>query len=402
MKKDSNKTQIHTKKSKKVLSGPFCFLIWLFKVEIIILAIYFLTNTIYNSISDRTKFITRYNIEKNFCKNVSSENDNLDDIFIKLNKNDNLIDKEKEFIKNSLRYEIEENIKYIDLSNVEKRLENLETIYHKKYLYNENVNKYELQNKHIYSKKIAGNYNTIFNEINIYEQRDNDLPIDYQKQDFDFSKCNKRVYFHELNHLLTKNTFFSTLDTFSMNLVNGSKDTFMEPINEIFAIEYFSGDNEKVYNEDLIYAYVLAEILPEDVIRKYKFYDNQSILISALLEIDNNIDEVYNLFYHVDKACDGSATADDYKNIHDSYAYFYEKKYDKEISEDFEIQLYLYGSKVQTNDERELVRKKLNMNEQDEILNIVPKGYFSGKYKETNKSIYIEYLQNGNLKSNNL
>ena len=64
MKNINNITQIHTKKSKKVQAGPFYFLIWLLKVEIIIIAIIFLINTTSNLITDKTKFIIKYNIEK--------------------------------------------------------------------------------------------------------------------------------------------------------------------------------------------------------------------------------------------------------------------------------------------------------------------------------------------------
>lgn len=417
MKNINNTTQIHIKKSKKVLSGPFCFLIWLLKVEIIIIAIFSLVNIFYNLIPDKTKFIIKYNIEKQLCNTIKNKDSNLEEIFVNLNENNNLSIEEKNFIKDNLSIEIEENLQYIDISKVAKRLKNLDTSYYKKYLYNSNINKYELQNPDIYSRKIGGNYNSFFNKINIYEQIENNISNNYKDEIFNFYNCNKSVYFHELNHLITKNTLITFTDTIISNLKNRTldnseknienssqivnKEIFLEPINEIFTLEYLQSHQEHIYDEKMIYTYVLIEILPEDVIRKYKFYDNQSILISGLLQIDNNLDEVYKLFYSINKVCENNGTKTDYKNIHDGYAYFYEKKYNKKMSEDIEILLYLYGTDVQTFEERTFIRNYLNMNKFDEILKIIPKGYFSKDYKNNHNSIYIEYSQNGDIKNTN-
>ena len=418
MKNINNITQIHTKKSKKVQAGPFYFLIWLLKVEIIIIAIIFLINTISNLITDKTKFIIKYNIEKAFCNDIKNKNNNFESIFIKLNENNHLSSEEKTFIKNNLSNEIKENIEYIDISKIEKRFRNLDISYHKKYIYDDNINKYKLQNPDIYSRKIGGNYNSFFNKINIYEQIENDITIDYQNEIFNFSTCNKSVFFHELNHLLTKNSLTTLTDTIITNLGDGkinnwrkntststqiiNKDIFLESINEIFTLEYLQNNEDYLYNENIIYAYVLVEILPENIIRKYKFYDNQSILISGLLQIDYNIDEVYKLFYSINKVCENNGTNIDYKNIHDGYAYFYEKKYNKKMSEDIEILLYLYGTNIQTNEERTFIRNYLDMEKFDEILKIVPKGYFSKDYMNNHNKIYVEYSKNGDIKIDNL
>jgi hypothetical protein len=45
----------------------------------------------------------------------------------------------------------------------------------------------------------------------------------------------------------------------------------------------------------MAYIFALAEILPEEVLREYKFNENESILISGLLSIENNIEEAYKL-----------------------------------------------------------------------------------------------------------
>ena len=61
-----------------------------------------------------------------------------------------------------------------------------------------------------------------------------------------------------------------------------------------------------------------------------KFYEDENILIEALLEIDNNFDEVYKLLNSLNLENINNSNQDFY----DSYNYFYERKYDKRIEED--------------------------------------------------------------------
>ena len=413
--KENNKTQFNTKRSKRVPKGPFCFFAWILKVEIVIIIIFLLINIVSAQISGKNKFIMKYNIEKFLYRSIENNDYSVEEIFENLDKNNNLSDEEKVFIKNTLRPEIEENIKHIDTSKVAKRLKYLKTSFNKKYKYNEKEETYKVQNIDMYARKIAGNYNSIFNEINIYEQiDDNDMTKDYFKEKFDFSICDKGIYFHELNHLLTKNTTTTLIGSYTTNLGKEKKTKwwdifsdstqiintgiFLEPINEMFTMEYFKNDMEYKHNDEMIYAYVLAEILPEDVIREYKFYDNQSILISGLLDIDNNIDEVYKLFLSINRVIENQYSEKDFKNIHDGFSYFYEKRYNQKMSEDIEIQLYFYGTKIQTNEERMFIKKYLNMEDYDEIIKIEPKGYFSEDYKNEYNNVYIEYSQNGEIK----
>lgn len=415
MKDINNKTQVHTRKSKKVRTGPFCFWLWIFKVEVIIIVTYFTLNFISDVIPDKTKFIIKYNFENILCKDIDSKEYTIEEIFQALNENKNLSIEEKVFIKENLNSEIIENIEYIDSSEIAKRFKKLNTSYYKKYEYNENINQYELQNIDIYLKKIGGNYNSFFNEINIYEQTNDKITDNYKNEIFNFETCDKRIYFHELNHLMTKNTVFTMIYALTKDLEKGrenkdffdttkitDKEIFLETINEVFTLEYMPNTNEYSYNEDMIYAYALIEILPEDVIRKYKFYDNQSILISGLLEIDDNIDKVYELLYSINKVCEKKGTKNDYKNIHDGFAYFYEKKYNKNISEDLEIQLYFYGTDIQTNTERTFIRNVLELEGDDEILKLIPKGYFSEAYKKEHSKVYIEYFKDGDIKISNV
>ena len=63
MKNKNSTTQTHIKKNKKIFPKSFCFLIWVFKVEIVILLAYFIINFTLNSIPEKTKFVIKYNIE---------------------------------------------------------------------------------------------------------------------------------------------------------------------------------------------------------------------------------------------------------------------------------------------------------------------------------------------------
>ena len=415
MKNKNSTTQTHIKKNKKIFPKSFCFLIWVFKVEIVILLAYFIINFTLNSIPEKTKFVIKYNIENLFYNNTTQENHSIEDIFEALDKNNNLSIEEKNFIKENFKDEITENFEYIDSKLLTKRLKTLNTSYHKKYKYHNATNKYINPNQSVYLRKIGGYYNSIFNEINIYEQISiTDISTTYNTDIFDFSSCNKKIYFHEFNHLMTKNTLTTLMNSFILNLENrknnlsevptqiNNGDIFLESTNEIFALEYFENNEEYMYNKNMIYMYVLAEILPEDVIRKYKFYDNQSILISGLLDIDNNIDQVYNLFNSINNVYKNTYTNTDFKNIHDSYSYFYEKRYNKKMSEDIEILLYLYGTNIQTEEEKTFIKNFLNMQSYDKILKIIPKGYFSKNYKNNHNKIYIEFTQKGTVVKNNL
>ena len=426
MRNINDMAKIHKDKSKKVHKEPFYFFIWIFKVELIILIIFLGIGIFLNSISDKTKFVMKYNVEKRFFINIENEKDSYEEIMQALSENKAIKDEEKEFIKKVLKEEIEENIDYIDISKTIKRLKNLQVSYHKQYVYNEKSKKYELQHPSIASMNIVGNYNALFQQLNIYEVIDNTIPYNYQEKIFDFASSNKKVYFHELNHVLVRNSLSTVMDTFARNLEEKRnvkfnlwqdiansiqvihKNIFLETINELFAREYFDAywqENmqTKSYEEDMIYAYALAEIISEETIKKYKFNDNQSILISGLLEIDDNMDEVYKLMTSINAVNlfenqGENLREENYKRIHDGYAYFYEKKYNCKMSDDLEMLLYFYGTPIQTDEEKNKIRDFLGMDSYDEIIQIIPKGYVSKDYKESHKSMQVEYTQKGNIK----
>lgn len=391
MKNINDITAIHKDKSKKVQKGPFSFFRWMLKVELIILVIFFVIGILFYLIPDKTKFVIKYNIQKSFYSDIENENYNYQEIENALAQNNYIEFEEKEFISNIFKKEIEENINYIDINKTIKRLKNIQISYNKKYYYNAENARYELQNPEIVYMNIYGNYNAFFNQIDIYENIDK-ISINYENEVFDFASSDRQVLFHELNHLLTRNSF---------RLLN--KNIFSEIINELFTREYLDdtySEENGAYKNYMIYAYGLAEILSEDTIRKYKFSDNESILISGLLEIDNNIDEAYKLISSIDRVGLYENEIDDmkkenYKRIHDGYAYFYEKKYNKKLSDDLEMLLYFYGTPIQTEEERNIIRDFLDLEEYDEIISIIPKGYVSKDCIEKHNCVQVEYTQNG-------
>lgn len=421
--------KIHTDKNEKVHIEPFYFFKWILKVECIILIIFFIMGLLFNSISEESKFAMKYNVEKFFYSNIQNESYSYKDIVQAIDVNPHIQNQDKQFISNSLKKEIEENIKYIDMNELIKKFETLKVSYLKKYKYNKKAGEYELLNPKITSMNIMGNYSTLMNKINLYEGKERNIfSKDYEKEVFDISLVNKEVYFHELNHVMTKKTLSTRMNSLAQsieskemdktdknffgNIANSiqviNKNTFSEMINELFTREYFDEylqENEqkepyKSYEEYMVYAYALAEILPEETLRAYKFNDNESILISGLLEIDNNMEEVYKLISSINSVILSEDKLDDnnkqyYKKIHDGYAYFYEKKYNKKMSEDMELLLYFYWTPIQTNEEENRVRAFLGMKSYDEILNIIPKGYVSESYKNKHKGVQVEYTKNG-------
>lgn len=382
---------------------PFCFK-WILKIEVIIIFILLLFVFLFNLIPNEIKFSIKYNFEKNFVNNKKEENKNYkyDIITASINENSNISFNEKKLIKEMLESEIEENIEYINIKEISKKLENLRIDYSG---FKSSVLSYKYDSTNL----VAGYYNPFLNKIIIYDSENN-----YNKDSINTQ--NKEIYFHEINHIFTDYTISSLSDIFARKLENAntilpilkktSKDiqmvnrnVFTETINELFTREYL---DEKIgllsgnsYKEYMPYMYVLAEILENDTLKKYKFNDNMSIIVSELLKIDNNINEVYKLISSINLIDIDGENSKLYKNIYESLSYFYEKKYNKNMSDDFEIIAYLYDTKIQAKENKEKLEKLLNLKENDMITDIIPKGYVAEKYKQENSKVKIEYIKSG-------
>lgn len=290
----NDKSKINIEKSKKTVESSFCFFTWALKVEITIIIILSICFFIFNSIPNNIKFVMKYKIEKIFYKEVvNDERYSFEDIKLSVQDNKNLNENEKEFILYNLENEINENINYIDVKEVCNRLENLKIVYCKKYVYNDKNNEYVIQYPKFTNKGIAGRYNTFFNTIYLYEQIDY-LPENYENQKYDFDTCNKVAFFHEINHVLDKNS-------------KQNSSVLSEAINEMFTRKYLTQElvasennrSGEAYESIIKYANSLTEILPEEIINEYKFNSKECILISGLLETEDDINEVYNFIDNI-------------------------------------------------------------------------------------------------------
>ena len=341
----------------------FNFLKWMFKIEFIIIISFLIIEFLIGLIPEKTKFLFKYNLSKKMPSTINECS--YKEIYEILKENNYLSENEKKYIENSLENELKENYKYIN----KQCIENLKTL---KIFYSTEMmpNSLELYNMDI-SKNIAGSFGDSFNRINIYGTTD-------------FSSCDKEVLFHELNHAISKNT---TTSFFEINILS-------ETINELFAREYSNiVEENNAYGDYMIYSYAFAELFSEDTMRQFKFSDNISVLVDELLAIDNNFDEAFKLLNSIKFESSGI----DYKNFHDSYNYFYEKKYGKEVTDNIGLLAYFYNSKIQSKEERNVLREYLQLNKSEDVIKVVPKGYYSKFYKEEHKNIKIEFIKNGKM-----
>ena len=364
MKTLESNTKIHKDKGRKVLKKePFCFIRWVLIVEFIILTIMFSFGAIFKLIPDVTKYKIKYSIQSLFNNEIKKEKNDLIFNLEAVNKNAQLSDNNKSFIIDNLIPEIEENKEYIDLKIVRNRLENL---------------KIETNNDaKMISLGAVAKYNSVFNIINFYGLN----------KDVDFKDVDKTIYFHELNHVLSIGNMNSAMSKVNLNESN----IFSELINELFSREYYSKEKSLGYEEQMKYIYVLAEILPEDVLRKYKFNNNEVLLVNGLLEIDNNISKAYELIDLIDNVQDKeNQDSKNYKQIHDLLEYFYEKKTGKKLITNMNILAYLYESEVIQNEEKELFENYVGINNLVKNIEIIAKGYFSSEYKKENQNIMIK------------
>lgn len=367
MKKELKQRSIKKRDTTEKENVSFSFLKWILKTETIIIIAIIIVMSIFYLIPNKIKLITKYKFQNLLVSNyqINEKNKNYKDIEYSIDSNVFLKDDEKIFIKRVLEKEFEENKKYIDAKLVADRFKKIKVVYSsEKIIFKNNID-------------VAGRYNVLFNKIDVLEKQDNN-----------FGSINKDMYFHEVNHVLTKYTLKNSLN-FANNLNN---DILSESVNELFTREYLDNyvlDTDSVgYEEYMYYIYSLAELLEIDILRQYKFYDNESILISGLLKIDNNFDKAYELIDSINSVYLDNIEI--YRKIHDSYSYFYKKKYNKEISENLDVLIYLYNTKVLTDNEREILRTNLKLDKYDKNVNFIPKGYISENYKLNHDKIFIK------------
>lgn len=290
-----------------------------------------------------------------------------------IKENNNISEKNREFIEDVLEAEFEENKKYMDIESIIKKLRTVEIQYK-----DEDAEEYKSNR----SNGVVAYYNAFYNQITYLQT----------KRDSEFDNINKSGYYHELNHLLTVYDIDSVLSSIAekMEFVDSFQKTwntsfFRETIDEIFSQEYIDEYYQKNpkenrshgYTDKLPYMYCLAEILPTEVLREYKFNDNDSIITEGLLDIIDNKTETYKLMTSL-KSLDLDDD-ENYERIHDGLAFFYKHRYGKEMSNDMDILLYLYNTPAITDVEKKKVNTFLGI-ENNTKLKIEPKGYFSKNY----------------------
>lgn len=245
-------------KNQNANKKPFGFLNWIFKTEILIILIILALKIIIGLIPIHTINTVKYSIRPKH-ELIDYKDYSFDRISSTINSNSFLADNEKEFCIESLKKEFDDNYLYIDLELAEKRLSSF-TI---EYVYSED-------------DTISGKYNSASNTIYIYSSN----------PDINFESANKHTLFHELNHLISNDSLYDSVDSIP-NLL-------LETINEVFSRMYFDGIKyDQSYDSFMPYAYRLCKLLPKDSIKQYKFSGDERFLIDGLLSIDNDIDKAY-------------------------------------------------------------------------------------------------------------
>ena len=456
-------------------SKPFKFIKKVLKIGTITVVALISATTLTYNLPQSVKKNMDYEIGKTFRRDLTQEDKSytFNDLKNAIDNNENILEDDKLFIEDVLENEFEENKEYMDISTLIKRLKTLRIQYDKNYTYNEKTGEYELTHGDDIPSNTSAYYDVLNNKMTCLEPDYSESQIEEKiNEPFGFNEVDKSTYYHELNHMFTsygldsglsqiaeKMSFLEVNDYIRTNTGifecisddmqrNFNTNIFRETINEIFTQEYIDKYYKKTHDEkrnigyygDLPYMYCLAEILPTDVLREYKFNDNDSILTEGLLNISDNKVEAYKLMTslkslslydnlivraetnnNIDKFIENGGFQslsdeskedteevkqakqeenENYKRIHDGFAYFYKAKYNKEMSNDMNMLIYLYNTPVLTDEERQKVVEYLNLSTENQNIEFEAKGYFSKDYIEAHPYITITYKdKNSNSKT---
>lgn len=432
---------------KKFVKSGGIFFFRVVKIYVICIIVPVCSCLAFNALPDLTKFNVKYQLASISAKDLTELNKNYEyeDLIAAINQNKKLPDEDKKFLIESLALEFNENKEYMDIEAVIKKLKTLDVDYIKSFTYDNKLKKYVRIPR---EEGVTGIYIYLLNKIRLYDSVDEkEISENYISQPFTLAQVSKSCYFHEANHVLTNETWESVVSDLveALRLSDTSFEFYndivesMQPINnntllleltdELFSREYFSeyNDNNQLaeehtgYQSKMPYIYALAELLDEKTLREYKYNTNSDIIISALLKIDDNKEKAYELItsinsidmytYNYTKAFyDENGDMKDmnsdeeeefikasreqknnYKKIHDSFAYFYEKKYHRDMSDDMIMLSYFMNTGVATAEERQKVLDFLGIEEFYYINGVQPKGYLSSYYKEKNPGVTIYY-----------
>ena len=144
--------------------------------------------------------------------------------------------------------------------------------------------------------------------------------------------------------------------------------------------------------------YCLIEILSPEILREYKFNDDDSILTEGLLKISNNKEEAYqlmtslrsiNLYKNLIEI--DQEEIENYQRIYDGLAYFYKAKYHRDMANDRKMLIYLYNTPVLTEEQRQKVNEFLKIPVETQKIKLEEQGYFSKDYKKTHPHVRVLY-----------
>lgn len=286
-----------------------------------------------------------YNNQNSSLKLYTSEIMNqrkykFDDIKKAIKTNPNLTASEKEFI-NKLKFVFDENHEYMDLDLIIDRLSTLHIEYIKEM--NDNV-------------QIVAQYNIKENKIILYNTENfEDVELSY--------------FVHEVFHVFQS----YAINRLSLELTNElTTREVLRRMNEMGFIEdnkQFLNSLEKYSNYGNGYEpcmraeYLLANILPKEVIQAYQFGCTDDILVNALLEIDGKKSSsesneqmeqrAYKLLDCIDDLMEidenGNTyidyTNEKYKKIYNQIDYYYKKKNGINMEESLKSDIFKYDFK---------------------------------------------------------
>ena len=327
---------------------------------------------------------------KNRLAKEQNSNYSYDEIITIINSNRDLNDKEKLFLINGLEKEINENIEFIDISQLKRNLSELKIIYHNKYEYNPFVG--NVKGRYI-------SYGSYRNRIDLYG--------DEKYITNSYNDCDESTLVHEINHLLNKRSFLLTLSgsfgntaevvRLAMGLDKGG--AMEEMFNELFSREYYNDFSRKErtngYSRIMPVMYALCEILDETTIKKYKFDSDYFYIVNYFDSIGVDKTYIYNLYNYLELINQNCAEKDIYLKTYNIIKYCYETKYGMEMENDLIMMSYLYNT-AYVNDEFNKKYKEI-LGDNDITLKISPKGYVSKTYKKEHPNVEIIINENDKI-----
>ena len=314
---------------------------------------------------------------------------NFNNVTSAIDSNPHLSDEEKKFLY-GLKDEIEENIDYIDIDKLNNNLANL------------NIN-YNSETKTINNKKdILIDYNVTGSYTYMGINKDTiDLYDSFYNHPTCFANSDKTTLIHEINHLVNNKSALLSIPGYQGNIIGSTYSVFdvetnimHEMVNELFSREYANGfnvdDDFKGYDNLMPIMYVLAEIIDDDTLRRYKYNSDDYYLNNYFKSLGVEDNYIYSLYKDLNLACSNILTDEERtinnNEIYNIIKYIYAKKYNKDMDNDLVIMSYLYKTDYLSDELNDNFEQYTGL---DNIFLITPKGYLSKKYMSVHNEVKI-------------